>query len=796
MSTIDDKTAICDSCELVLDVSPLEPFTMVECPSCHHKMRVKNQFGPYTLTRRHAIGGMSLVFVAEDPTLGREVIVKILNKEYSSNETRIKAFEEEARITASFNHPNVVRVFTTGRAFERFFIAMELMPGGHLEHHIRERKRIPELETLDLAIDVAEGLKAAKRSGLIHRDVKPGNILLDSKGRATLVDFGLALVTKNGIARASEIWATPYYVPPETIEGGEEDFRSDIYAFGATFYHALSGVPPCNEASMDTKRLREAKQQIRPLAQLVPELSVGTCETIDRCMAFRPEDRFRSYRDLISALKNAQTEARQQKNAPVHRPTTQTPSNKLHPKKFIAAACIIGAITLIAIIATNLSSGNDVNKPRSTPQKTASSKPTLPQGASGGSNSTIGTIYRQAKKALNDRNYLRAEKKFAEVRDHPSVLEPTGSWAACEAVAAAYLDARPDDARTQAKASLSVIEQKRRTQKNIPRKIPQLLNGLIQLRPLHRDDFLDNSNNDPLIWLLAGLKNWSQGLFDEAEPYLTKVAKLELSPKNSWLEPYANEAKRYLVDLETLRQHEPENFDLTRRESRRAIRKLDKVRDALLTHGRAPFTIQQWQIIIENQRFREPESTAKDNTYSGDELPDGTREHFEQAQFRHAIALMKDWAPTKKEIKSKQQAYLNLTWQAEFFVSKLHERIPENGLSLALQSRDGRTFKHIAVRPDTQLVLTDRDDMKSILSARQLDPKSLIEIHRKLIKLTTNNDREDMKNHTRALAFDYLSGDRERAIEVSKRLADSNDLFRRKWDEFSPVIQAMPNNAN
>ena len=789
MPAIDDKTATCDSCELILDVSPLEPFTMVECPSCHHKMRVKNQFGPYTLTRRHAIGGMSLVFVAEDPTLGREVIVKILNKEYSSNETRIKAFEEEARITASFNHPNVVRVFTTGRAFERFFIAMELMPGGHLEHHIRERKKIPELESLDLAIDVAEGLKAAKRSGLIHRDVKPGNILLDSKGRATLVDFGLALVTKNGIARASEIWATPYYVPPETIEGGEEDFRSDIYAFGATFYHTLSGVPPCNEESMDTKRLREAKQQIRPLAQLVPELAIGTCETIDRCMAFRPEDRFRSYRDLISALKNAQTEARQQKNAPVHRPTTQTSSNTPHPKKFIAAACIIGGITLIAIIASNLSTGNNADSPNPSKHNAASSKPTLPQGARGGSNSTIGTIYQQAKKALNDRNYLRAEKKFAEVRDHPSVLEPTGSWAACEAVAAAYLDARPDDARNQAKASLAVIEQNRRTEKNIPGKIPQLLNGLIQLQPLHRDDFLDNSNHDPLIWLLAGLKNWSQGLFDEAEPYLAKVAKLELSAKNSWLEPYANEAKRYLTDLETLRQNEPEKIDLTRRESRIAIRKLDAVRDALLTKGRAPFTIRQWQIILENQSYLDPGPAAKDNTYSGDELPDGTREHFEKAQFRQAIALLKNWTPTKDEIKSKQQAYLNLTWQADFFVSKLHERIPKNGLRLTLQSRDGRTFKQIAVRPDNQLVLTDSDDMKSILSVRQLDPNSLIQIHRELIKLTPNDDRENMKNHTRALAFDYLSGNRERALEAGKRLSDSDDRFRQLWDEFSSVMQ-------
>jgi len=228
-------------------------------------MRVKCEFGPYTLVRRHAVGGMSMVFVAHDPTLHREVALKILSEDFSADERRIKAFEEEARITASFSHPNVVRVLTTGKAFGRFYIAMELVPGGHFEHQIRERGKIPELEMLPLAIEVAQGLKAAHSAGLIHRDVKPGNILLDADGHAKLVDFGLALVTQGGKAQATEVWATPYYVPPETIEGQVEDFRSDIYAFGATVYHALAGEPSCGEETMATDVLREAKKKVVPL---------------------------------------------------------------------------------------------------------------------------------------------------------------------------------------------------------------------------------------------------------------------------------------------------------------------------------------------------------------------------------------------------------------------------------------------------------------------------------------------------------------------------------------------------
>lgn len=793
MPDTDEQTAICNSCEVEMDISALEPFTMVECPSCHAQMRVKDKFGPYILTRRHAIGGMSLVFVAEDCTLNREVIVKILSKEYSSNETRIAAFEEEARITASFNHPNVVRVFTTGRAFDRFFIAMELMPGGHLEHHIRERKKIPEIEALDLAIDVAEGLKAAKRAGLIHRDVKPGNILLDSKGRATLVDFGLALVTKDGFARASEIWATPYYVPPETIEGGEEDFRSDIYAFGATFYHVLSGQPPCNEESMNTKRLREAKQQIRPLAQLAPELSPTTCKTIDRCMAFRPEDRFRSYRDLLSELKNARTEAKQSDGTPVHpassKPTQQFPKNK---KNLVIASAIVGLIVVI-IAAMQWSSNDRDHTPPSSIASTNSRNSTapLPQGGNASRGNAIGSIYQQAKSALGRRSYRHAEKKFAEVRDHPNVLEPTGSWAACEAVAAAYFDARPDDARTQAKASLEIIEKNRREGKAIPAEIPQLLNGLLQLKPLEETDFLDNSKDYPLLWMLAGLKHWSQGLFDRAEPYFTKVANLKLTQQNTWLAPYTSEAKRYLSDLKKLREHEPADFNLPRKEKNRLIRELNAVRDQLLTNGRAPFAIQQWQIILENEQYQpvnQTQTPQKSQTYSGDDLPNGTQKHFQNAQFRQALVLLKKWKPRKPEIKSKQQAYLNLTWNAEFFLSKLHERIPKNGLYLQLQSRDGRSFSHIGLRDNDQFVFTDQSGKKLFLSPHQLEPDSLILIHRELTKRNPDDYNENMKYHTQALAFDYLSGNRERALEAGKRLSDSDDSFRRRWDEFSSIM--------
>ena len=244
MSDDEEEIIVCYACSAPMNIASVAPYSRVICPDCQTENRVKKQFGPYVLARRHALGGMSSVFVAHDETLGREVAIKILSEEYSNDETRIAAFEEEARLTASFSHPHVVRVLTTGRAFGRLYIAMEFVTGGHFEHQIKEKGRISETELLPLAIQVAEGLKGAQAAGLIHRDIKPGNILLDAEGNAKIVDFGLALVTKGGMATATEIWATPYYVPPEAIEGLAEDFRSDVYAFGATLYHALAGKPP------------------------------------------------------------------------------------------------------------------------------------------------------------------------------------------------------------------------------------------------------------------------------------------------------------------------------------------------------------------------------------------------------------------------------------------------------------------------------------------------------------------------------------------------------------------------
>jgi len=153
----------CALCHEVMDVSAAAPFNRVICPSCEQEVRVKRQFGNYFLERRHAYGGMSVVFGARDLTLDREVAVKVLNDTYSGDEERAAKFETEAEQTARVSHPNVVRVYSVGRAHKRFYIAMELLEGTSLEERLEQGDILSEKEVLNIAVQVVEGLQAAHK---------------------------------------------------------------------------------------------------------------------------------------------------------------------------------------------------------------------------------------------------------------------------------------------------------------------------------------------------------------------------------------------------------------------------------------------------------------------------------------------------------------------------------------------------------------------------------------------------------------------------------------------------------
>lgn len=784
-----------------MDVSHLAPFSNVECPICKKHTRVKREFGPYTLLRRHAVGGMSVVFIAHDNTLSREVVVKILNEEYGSDEKRISAFEEEARITASFSHPHVVRVFTTGRAFGRFFIAMELVGGGHYEHHIRERGSIPEAELLPLAIQIADGLKAAQAAGLIHRDVKPGNILLDASGNAKIVDFGLALVTKGGKAKATEIWATPYYVPPETIEGMQEDFRSDIYAFGATLYHALAGKPPCDEESMDTNKLREAKQRVLPLAKAAPWVSLDTCTAVDRAMAHNPEQRFRSYNDLISALDIARQRL-------ANGGFADSPANRsaaAHSAKKDKIALIGASMLVTAALAFGIWWIGRGNQPPQAlvdqPPVSSSALPDLSKATPKSDGSRAGGFYRDAGVALRAGDYTKARELFDSVRDDEGALEPTGSWAACEAVVAAYLNGDSGEARKEARLALLHINEA-----SLEMALRDSLRGTLEevkdLKPVTRPSGSPAPSGPALMAsLIHGLKNWEQGLLAEARPHFDAILAVDAEGTDAWLEPYKAIILEYVKDHEKLIAAIPDKYPDTAGACHGLVNELHAVHASIRTKGRAKYNIRAVQLDLE-KLARQLE--AKDNTAtaagdpsedSGDKSDDtpamdplvAARAANSECRFADAVEILKATEFSQAETPA-SQALLTLTEAADAFLSDLEEKLQTKQEEMPLEMKNAVKLQKVTGSRPGGVNAIDVAGQSREVSWSELSPDSVIELHRALVKDETN-ELERLRRHEQAIAFDLLAGNAQRAKEAAGVLASRYPAFKRRWDSMQPALR-------
>jgi eukaryotic-like serine/threonine-protein kinase len=781
----------CHACGQSMDVSDVAPFSNVECPVCGEHTRVKREFGPYTLMKRHAIGGMSVVFVAQDNTLNREVIVKILNEEYGSDDKRIAAFEEEARITASFSHPNVVRVFTTGRAFGRFYIAMELVPGGHFEHHIRERGSIPEAEMLPLAVQVVAGLKAAQAAGLIHRDMKPGNILLDAAGNAKIVDFGLALVTKGGKAQATEIWATPYYVPPETIEGLPEDFRSDMYAFGATLYHALAGKPSCDEESMDTNKLREVKKKILPLAKAAPSLSAETCAVVDRAMAHDPAQRFRSYDDLLAALETArQRLASGGSGPPVKAGNGSRRGSNIGEKVAlgVAAVLILGALGFAGWWVTREEPKPQISQGGTTPTPVA-------VDPSGSDNSArIGSAYRSAGESLRAGDYTKARTLFAEVRDQPGVLQPTGSWAACEALIAAYLDGRSDEARKDAREASEHIKGAAGLAENNREFLLEGLDKLSGLRPvMWSKDSPAPTGPALLIAMISGLKNWEHGMPDLALPHFKAVIAVEAKGADSWVAPYQEILRGYVSDAEKLKAAIPDKFPDRADACRGLADELHAVHASLKTKGRARFNLRALQLDLEKharllgEGGSAPSSDDSSPPPTGDPLVQ-VRKAAAACRFSEAAAAIKSPGFPAKGAEPRVSALLQLAEAAASFLGDLEDQLAAPPEGVVLELRDHTKLDHITGTRSGGIKILDATGSPRDVEWAELSPDSVIELHRQLVK-SESSELERLRRHEQAIAFDLLAGDPSRGKKAGESLASSYPAFKRRWDLVQAALE-------
>lgn len=763
-----------------MNVAAVAPFSNVDCPTCGAQSRVKLDFGPYTLVRRHALGGMSMVFVARDNTLNREVALKILSEDFSADERRIAAFEEEARITASFSHPNVVRVLTTGKAFGRLYIAMELVPGGHFEQQIRERGKIPQQEMLPLAIEVAEGLKAAHAAGLIHRDVKPGNILLDAEGHAKIVDFGLALVTQGGKAQATEIWATPYYVPPETIEGHPEDFRSDIYAFGATLYHALAGVPSFAGETMSTPVLREAKKKIIPLGLAEPSISEELCQIVDQAMAYLPANRFSSYEELIRRLEGV---LKQLKSGAPGAAESSGKAARRRARKKRRETLTLGAAGLAVLGATTGGIWWVIRNEAPTPEP---GKPALTAAASGNPDPAplidISKLYREARAAVEAREFSRAEAEFVKLRENPAVQEPTRTWAGVEAVAAAFLDGDSTEAKRIAQATAkhaAAVEEARR----IDPELIEVLKRLPRLAALPPP----KPGAHLMSLMIAGLKNWEMGLTANAAEHFDAVLSLQIGPEDDWMTIYQKLAGDYLADARALSSGVFTGFPTSSAACEAAIAELETIHLTLKTRGRARFSVRAWQLDLKRHskllEARDAKPDADDPAATGWDITavmERLTDYADSCQFAEAGAYLKELPPEDTATRS---SLLAVTEAAAVFLSDLENDLSQASASGEFLLKSGENISKVAM-DEVGAILVDAAGSSRAVKWEDFSPDALIAMHRIFVRNPTA-ETERLRRHECAISYDWLAGNRERALSAAAVLSQGSSDFKQRWESIA-----------
>jgi serine/threonine protein kinase len=277
----------------------------IACPTCGKKIRVERTFDHFVVVETLGVGGMGTVYKARDLQLDRFVALKLLRRDLGGEEDHKARLQQEARIAAAVNHPYVIQVFDSGTDHGQFYVVMELVDQGSLDDLMALQPRLPEKRVLEIGIQVAKGLRAAHRRGLIHRDVKPANILFVDEHSAKIGDFGLASTGTQRWGIGGVVWGTPEYVSPERLNNDTEDFRSDIYSLGATLFHAIAGKPPIEASTNSATELLESKQRPLDLQVAAPDASTATAEVLQRMIAADPAQRFSSYDDLVTELERA-----------------------------------------------------------------------------------------------------------------------------------------------------------------------------------------------------------------------------------------------------------------------------------------------------------------------------------------------------------------------------------------------------------------------------------------------------------------------------------------------------------
>ena len=532
---IEEQTEPCTSCGSLLEITGAPLFAERTCPVCSEQIHVHRQFAHYELLAMLGQGGQGTVYRAKDQNLDRQVALKVLRLDQGSDPAFVKLFEHEAKITASINHPNVVRVYSFGTVEDRVYLAMELVDGGTFDDLLEKLGRVPEARVLEVGIQVAQGLRAGFEMGLIHRDVKPGNILFAADGSAKVVDFGLAVFHEQEAAQTGDIWGTPYYLSPERLNREQEDFRSDIYSLGATLFHAVAGRPPFEAEDASQVALKHLRTKAVSIQTFAPGVSNATAYVINRTLAKSRDQRPASYDEFIQQLQYARDEVlarggQGRSSAPKSRVVLDDAASK--------KAMNWLTMTIFVILVAGLGIGGYFVFRNVGDEDT--------QGGSGKLES-FGAGWAEAKQLLMDGKWKEAESAFAALAGKSSGASKQFDWAIIhEALAAQFAEGGDAAAKIINKLPDSSTPVRKFFVDHIR---PRLAGG--DVIPAAEARGFNATTHEALGTLFLALRDYELGNVEHAGPLFSQFTSLSPEPALAWLSDYRQLAKPYESEFNT-----------------------------------------------------------------------------------------------------------------------------------------------------------------------------------------------------------------------------------------------------
>ncbi len=306
---------------------------------------VGQRMGGYKVIERVGRGGMGTVYKAEQIDLQRIVALKVIAAEHVKNKDFIEMFVHEARAAAKLNHTNIVQVYDVKKQNEVYYFSMEFVPGGSVQELLNKQRKIPVDQSVQMILDSARGFEYAHKKEIIHRDVKPDNLMISESGSIKIGDLGLAqrLGEKLSADDENSVIGTPHYIAPEQVLGRPADYRSDIYALGSTLYRMIAGFTPYQAPSVRELVNKKVREDAIPLHEAVAGLPKRLGEICAKMMSRKPEERYQTMTDVLKDLEQFQRESTGQ----LAREATAGVETLANKKLLMAAVGLLIAVVVV-----------------------------------------------------------------------------------------------------------------------------------------------------------------------------------------------------------------------------------------------------------------------------------------------------------------------------------------------------------------------------------------------------------------------------------------------------------------